>query len=60
MRYTWLDDVLLNTFGRSPGGTLTIASTNTSEEMNSKTYVINAVFSIMAGLKLLKEIFLLL
>ena len=59
MRYTWLDDVLLNTL-KWPSGIVTIASTNTSEEMNSKTHVITAVFSIMAGLKLLKEIFLLL
>lgn len=44
---TWLEDVLLNTF-KVPGGTLTIASTSKSEEINMKTHVITTVFSIMA------------
>ena len=39
-----------NTF-KLPGGTLTIASTTNSDEMNRKTHVIATVFSILADLK---------
>lgn len=48
-----------NTFNLNPG-TLTIASTTNSEEINRKAHVITTVFSILADLKWLKEIFFLL